>query len=334
MQISKDERELYDRQIRLWGLEGQGRLSNARVFVAGLSAASIEAVKNLVLAGVGMLLLQSSELVTEESLGYNFFVSAADVGENVAEASKRGAQRLNPRVAVKADSTPIANVSDDTFDNFNVLIVSQLADRAELIRLNDLARANNAAYYMALLSGWGGFLFVDLVAHEFALEKETLSLVPDVTKLPVKVSGTQEVLRAVVPEPTSGSTTIKLTLRETYISLREALQVGSQFGNKLRPRVRAKISPYLSAFLAYIDNNENPDIAAKALALGIPVPADGFVAEFNKSIGAEISGVGAVIGGFLAQEVLNYLTRRELPIQNVLVYDSLQGKGPVYYLSD
>ena len=35
-EISKEEAELYDRQIRLWGLDAQRRLRAANVFLAGL----------------------------------------------------------------------------------------------------------------------------------------------------------------------------------------------------------------------------------------------------------------------------------------------------------
>lgn len=43
----------YDRQIRLWGQKGQKRLGEARVALLGSSGASIEALKNLILPGVG-----------------------------------------------------------------------------------------------------------------------------------------------------------------------------------------------------------------------------------------------------------------------------------------
>lgn len=43
----------YDRQIRLWGQNGQRRLGEAKVALLGASGAGIEALKNLVLPGVG-----------------------------------------------------------------------------------------------------------------------------------------------------------------------------------------------------------------------------------------------------------------------------------------
>ena len=43
----------YDRQIRIWGVQGQKKLTNAKVAILGCSGASIEAAKNLILPGIG-----------------------------------------------------------------------------------------------------------------------------------------------------------------------------------------------------------------------------------------------------------------------------------------
>lgn len=43
----------YDRQIRLWGPKGQKRLTEARVALLSCTGAGVEALKNLVLPGVG-----------------------------------------------------------------------------------------------------------------------------------------------------------------------------------------------------------------------------------------------------------------------------------------
>ncbi len=43
----------YDRQIRIWGAQGQKKLTNAKIAILGCSGASIEAAKNLILPGIG-----------------------------------------------------------------------------------------------------------------------------------------------------------------------------------------------------------------------------------------------------------------------------------------
>ena len=49
--VTKQESEIYDRQIRLWGIEAQQRLQSSRMLLCGrFSATAAEVAKNLVLA--------------------------------------------------------------------------------------------------------------------------------------------------------------------------------------------------------------------------------------------------------------------------------------------
>ncbi len=54
-QISTDEIALYDRQIRLWGMQVQEKLRLANVLLIGIRGLGAEIAKNLVLAGIGTL---------------------------------------------------------------------------------------------------------------------------------------------------------------------------------------------------------------------------------------------------------------------------------------
>jgi ubiquitin-like 1-activating enzyme E1 A len=82
--ITADELKLYDRQIRLWGMEAQNRLRNARVLVAGMTALANEILKNIVLAGVCHVSLVDESTVQEEDLGSQFFLRESDLNKNVA----------------------------------------------------------------------------------------------------------------------------------------------------------------------------------------------------------------------------------------------------------
>lgn len=331
MELSKEERELYDRQIRLWGLEGQNTLRNARILLIGFESVAVEVVKNLCLAGVGALTLQSSRTLDSEDLGYNFFVRAENIGENAAQASTIGVQRLNPRVAVDAETKPLAELDEDYLTSYNVVLVTQSEDSQELIRIDTACRKANRAFYYCNHRGWAGILFVDLgeKPFNFMLEKEVI----DKASKPGKVNATQEVLH--VKPPVEGSTKEKLTISETFNSLEATLNASHNFAQSLKVRQRARVSPYLPAFLALLKNPENPDIEASARNLGLQslVIHPQFTKEFIESKGIQISSIAAVIGGLLAQEILNYLTAQEYPIQNTLIYDAKEGKGPVYYIT-
>lgn len=53
------------------------------MLVAGLRALSNEVCKNLALAGIGSITILDHEIVTEEDLGAQFFLSDSDIGKNV-----------------------------------------------------------------------------------------------------------------------------------------------------------------------------------------------------------------------------------------------------------
>ncbi|KAI1714642.1 thiF family domain-containing protein [Ditylenchus destructor] len=75
----------YDRQVRLWGEEGQQSIQQASVCVFGSSALATEILKSLVLAGVGKFRVIDDAVIGESDLGQNFFTTADDVGKSRAE---------------------------------------------------------------------------------------------------------------------------------------------------------------------------------------------------------------------------------------------------------
>jgi len=83
VEITEDEAALYDRQIRLWGLEAQQRMRNATILVVKLRGVATETIKNIVLAGIGKLIIWDCEDVAAEDLGVGFFFRDEDVGKKV-----------------------------------------------------------------------------------------------------------------------------------------------------------------------------------------------------------------------------------------------------------
>jgi ubiquitin-like 1-activating enzyme E1 A len=99
-QITEDEAKLYDRQIRLWGLDAQKRLRSSRVCVVGMGGLGCEVVKNLVLSGIKELRMVDSKKVTAEDATSQFLAPRDQLGANRAEASLQRVQQLNPMVGV------------------------------------------------------------------------------------------------------------------------------------------------------------------------------------------------------------------------------------------
>jgi molybdopterin/thiamine biosynthesis adenylyltransferase len=93
--LTEKEIEQYDRQIRLWGVDAQRRMRDARVLVVGLGALGAEVSKNLLLAGVNCVLVDAVT-VEMSHLGAGFFLRTEDVGRNVRRSRER---RLSPPIA-------------------------------------------------------------------------------------------------------------------------------------------------------------------------------------------------------------------------------------------
>jgi molybdopterin/thiamine biosynthesis adenylyltransferase len=80
--FSAAEAAVYDRQMRLWGVEAQKRLQNSQVFVSGLSALGSELVKNLVLSGMNVT-VHDPLAVTQSVVDTQFFFFEDDLNKNV-----------------------------------------------------------------------------------------------------------------------------------------------------------------------------------------------------------------------------------------------------------
>jgi ubiquitin-like 1-activating enzyme E1 A len=82
-EIPDDEAEVYDRQIRLWGVDAQRRIQGTKILVLGMLGVNVEVCKNLVLAGMSVD-VQDGQVATDADLASNFFLAAAATATNNA----------------------------------------------------------------------------------------------------------------------------------------------------------------------------------------------------------------------------------------------------------
>lgn len=81
--LTAEEAALYDRQLRLWGVEAQQRLGQAKVLLIGFTAVQSEICKNIVLAGVRSVTINDTQDCTIEDTGAHLFLTQECVGKNV-----------------------------------------------------------------------------------------------------------------------------------------------------------------------------------------------------------------------------------------------------------
>ena len=88
----------YDRQLRLWGPQGQRALMNSNVLLINGNATGTETLKNLVLPGVGCFVILDDHMIDSNDLSNNFFVSPNSIGQSRAEVTKDLLLEMNPDV--------------------------------------------------------------------------------------------------------------------------------------------------------------------------------------------------------------------------------------------
>ncbi|KAK4457924.1 DNA damage tolerance protein RHC31 [Cladorrhinum samala] len=345
--ISADEIALYDRQIRLWGMKAQEKIRSANVLIITMKALANEIAKNLVLAGIGSLTVVDHEIVTEADLGAQFFLSTEDnpIGTNRAAASAAAIQRLNPRVSIRIDTMDIRFKPPSFFEAFDIIIATDL-DSTTLNIVNTATRLYNRAFYAAGSHGMYGFLFADLIEHDFVIERAKSNM--------TTCLGPETKTRSVVAvSPKQGDKDKEqVTKRELYSTWLLASGASKLPVEILRSARRKKVvTPILSclralwefeaAYGVLPDARNHAQLAQFTVICGeqhknLGLPADTLKSEvlrsFLQNVGTEVSPVAAVLGGQLAQDVINVLGQTQQPIQNFVVFDGGKMEAVVYSL--
>jgi amyloid beta precursor protein binding protein 1 len=151
----------YDRQLRLWGPNGQKKLSEASILLINATAAGTETLKNLVLPGVGYFTILDDKLVEERDLGTNFFVTKDSIGKSRAETTKDHLLELNEDAQGFHINEPVnkyINQKDmQFFKDFTLIIASDLTD-AEAMKLTDIGDELNIPFILLRSYGMIGYL--------------------------------------------------------------------------------------------------------------------------------------------------------------------------------
>uniref|UniRef100_A0A336K9T0 SUMO-activating enzyme subunit 1 n=1 Tax=Culicoides sonorensis TaxID=179676 RepID=A0A336K9T0_CULSO len=316
-ELTEQEAELYDRQIRLWGLESQKRLRSARILIAGLNGAGAEVAKNIILSGVKSVTLLDDKLVTELDFCSQFFVPQNALGKNRAEASEKRAQALNPMVEVKVDIGNFANMSDEYFKDFDVVCISE-GKIEDLVRVDNICRAANVKFFAFDLWGMFGYSFADLKEHEFAIELMKHKIISE----PNKKTKTELVAH----------NTMKT---QTYCSLSDALSV--DLAKFMTPRHLKRVGngyPMLKILQKFRDENGRDPLPAsrdedtkKLLTIRDGIAPNIVGDEAFEHVFAQISPAAAVLGGQVAQEVIKTVSQKEAPLHNVFIFDPEKSCG-------
>ncbi|KAG6949748.1 hypothetical protein JG688_00014498 [Phytophthora aleatoria] len=307
--FSAAEAAVYDRQMRLWGVEAQKRLQNSRVLVSGLTALGSELVKNLVLAGMGVT-LHDSQAVTTTAVATQFFLAEEDVGNNRAEASLPRVQELNPLVQVSSEIKPLDELPDEFFKQFTVvcLVGDELATE---LRLDALCRSLGTAFYSARSFGFDGIVFADLGEHTFRRNAVGADAAPSD---PVTVT----------------FPTLEEAQKVQWSSLQSARKRAPQLPQVFVKNQLLQGFKSLKGVKEVTDNHEvdfiqyaREQFQANGLDEDYLSPDE--LQALLRVAEADLVPICAIVAGIMGQEVIKAISQKDEPIRNFFCFDGVTG---------
>jgi len=155
---NKHQSAKYDRQLRLWGAQGQKILMESKVCLLFCEPAGVETLKNLILPGIGSVTIVDDQDVTDRDLGNNFFITEGDLGKKRSEAVKSWLLELNPDVngeAVVAHPADLLRDNPEFLKKFNLIILSETTEKLTR-EIGDLCAQTDISLIVFRSSGFLG----------------------------------------------------------------------------------------------------------------------------------------------------------------------------------
>nr|WRH23631.1 ThiF family [Naematelia aurantialba] len=353
--ITEDEASLYDRQIRLWGLEAQNRMRSSTVLLLSLRSLAHETIKNLVLAGIGRLIIMDDGVVTETDLGGGFLFREEDgaVGQERTAAAAPQIQSLNPLVSLTALPTLAPFVRDPSSSGASVDQEEQMVEflkreKVDVVVACDMARSQSETidqatrkagtmFYSAGTYGFYGYVFADLG------EEYQYLLTPPKSDSNPNPAPTKMVLRYPSLAQVADRSNWGLPSTQTASG-------GSPFRGLSRNQTKDRdpatalgllaVQEYQRAHGVLPDGAEGQrdalseiaDELRKALGINekvLPQVEQSMLDHLANHATHFFPPTLAVVGGLLAQDVLRAISKKDTPTVNLLCVDSMAGVGAV-----
>lgn len=315
----------------------QLRLRSAKLLIINLGSVGMEIVKNLVLGGINSIDIIDDSVIKEEDYAAQFFLPNDEklIGQlklpNILEPIKELNNRVNINIHTVNFNQLLAD-DKDFFKKFDLIIGTELGKK-EIINLNELTRSFNIPLYVTGLHGMFGYIITDLIEHVSTVERNTINQ--------AKTIGEELSLNKVVEDYQVDKPNNKeiLTIKDTYSPI-ETIFTSKKLPKQLSKRQLRKLSSSLPIILSLLESKHltKEQINLKAIEmcsnLGISpdILSSEYLQEFSNQQFTEFVPTSAILGGCLAQDVIQFLSKKESPINNILILDGLRSEMPIYSL--
>ncbi|KAK4538789.1 hypothetical protein CDCA_CDCA20G4814 [Cyanidium caldarium] len=334
--LTPEETEIYDRQIRLWGASAQRRLSQATVLVCNLAEQAVtpllsELLKNLVLAGVGRVRLSVCEDRPNNAWRHGTPGQLGCFLGTDAESLVQQLREMNPLVQVER-APAVEAVLRDGRGCYDLVCICVDAVEAEpltageswrCVALADRCTAAGVPCLVGGVHGLCGALFVDIPRGTES------SAASNVRAAEVSRKRPRRGARKTGNERSPSTHTVESHYAQCLASVRErldsvesvaAIETGHQRDFALWMALRTGVAtPWCSNGAAA--TSEPPAYAVHAAAL----------VRAAQCLRGTTSSVAAVLGGIWSAEVVKIVSgATDTPvIDQFLFYDACDGSGAV-----
>lgn len=160
MKFSEDEVKRYHRQMLIdgWGKEGQIRLKNSRVFIAGAGGLGSPVSIYLAVAGVGHITICDFDKIDLTNLNRQILHDYTRIGLNKALSGKLTIENINPNVKVTALQDKILPENVDSIVNNADIIIDCMDNFQTRYILNETAIKKKIPLVYGSIRGMDGML--------------------------------------------------------------------------------------------------------------------------------------------------------------------------------
>jgi len=303
--LSADETALYDRQIRLWGVEAQSRLGKANILFCGFTSVQAEICKNLVLAGIKSVTINDTRICDSSHTGAHLFLNHNSIGKSCSEASQEGVKLLNPHVVVSTSALSMDEIGN-SFDKYHLVCVSGLTPN-EIINANTMARSKNTYFFNVDTFGYFGYMFEDL-GKNYTFEKEN--------EKKEKINQSIDMTPLSSALESKNSTPLFVVIKTLFNFWKIHSKYPTQDDHEEFKKIKDEILSQTK-----ITNREKNKIN------------DMLLQKFIQHLGTELSPICAIVGGVVAQEILKVICHNDKPFNNSFFFNGLDDSGLVAELS-
>jgi ubiquitin-activating enzyme E1 len=144
---------LYDRQLRTYGMDAVKNISSSSVLIYGLMGGyATEIGKNLALSGINTIYLYDENNITELDTETGFYYDKKNINENRSKVLANKLQELNPYISVKS-------TDNYKLDQQVTILINQDIDF--VIKMNNYTRSINTKMVCLYSKSISGVVFCD-----------------------------------------------------------------------------------------------------------------------------------------------------------------------------